>query len=72
MILAGPKTSEDKRETDLLLSLGLTPESAWGSALARVGLSENMEIGVEAKAERDFSLDGDMDWEIMGQFRGRW
>ena len=31
-----------------------------------------MEFGVEAKVERDFALDGNMDWEIMGQFKGKW
>lgn len=71
-MLAGPLAGGDTNNTDLLLSLGLTPETAWGSALARVGLSENMDLGVEARVERDFALDGDLDWEIMGQFRGKW
>tara|TARA_R100000365_G_C2674571_1_gene22440 strand:+ start:178 stop:393 length:216 start_codon:yes stop_codon:yes gene_type:complete len=71
-MLAGPLTGEDANNTDLLLSLGLTPDTAWGSALARVGLSENMDLGVEARVERDFGVGGKMGWEVMGQVKGSW
>ena len=72
-MLAGPLAGGDtNNNTDLLLSLGLTPDTAWGSALARVGLSENMDLGVEARVARDFASGGGMDWEIMGQVKGSW